>query len=275
VLLLHSHSVGKSRCQRLASRENPNVIHPSKVPLLCTASQWENLDVSGQPVGKILMLFPLKNAPSHGDLHPVWYTPNELTSHSAMFAHLTHLSNTQTDKSYGMMRHIRSGKNTCCIFFPLGDRGSKKAYMGPRTGIYLPTKFGCDRSIVAGCRSRNDWQTDKQNGMTIRLALCKRDATDTPTVVHSTFVAIGCICALHSASVAWKTTSCSTLTLLNWEEVLIMQSLRNLVHIVLCYCYIGWFRKTQTVSRFNNFATVNDRKACDMSKVSEFCLQKV
>ena len=31
----------------------------------------------------------------------------------------------------------------------MGDRGSKKAYTGPRTGIYLPTKFGCDRSIVS------------------------------------------------------------------------------------------------------------------------------
>ena len=64
----------------------------------------------------------------------------------------------------------------------MGDRGSKKAYTGPRTGIYLPTKFGCDRSIVVGCRSRNDRQTsrqtDKQNGMTIRLNLCERDATD-------------------------------------------------------------------------------------------------
>jgi len=38
----------------------------------------------------------------------------------------------------------------------MGDRGSKKAYTGPRTGIYMPTKFGCDRSIVVGCRSRND-----------------------------------------------------------------------------------------------------------------------
>jgi len=28
--------------------------------------------------------------------------------------------------------------------------------------IYLPTKFGCDRSIVVGCRSRNDRQTDRQ-----------------------------------------------------------------------------------------------------------------
>jgi len=39
----------------------------------------------------------------------------------------------------------------------MGDRGSKMAYTGPRTaGIYLPTKIGCDQSIVVGCRSRND-----------------------------------------------------------------------------------------------------------------------
>jgi len=44
----------------------------------------------------------------------------------------------------------------------MGDRGSKKAYTGPGTGIYLPTKFGWDRSIVVGCRSRNDRQTSRQ-----------------------------------------------------------------------------------------------------------------
>ena len=56
----------------------------------------------------------------------------------------------------------------------MADRRSKKAYLGLRTGIYLPTKFGCDRSIVVGCRSRNDRQTDKQNGMTIRLSLRRK-----------------------------------------------------------------------------------------------------
>ena len=44
----------------------------------------------------------------------------------------------------------------------IGDRGSKKAYTGPRTGMYLPTKFGCDRSIMVGCRLRNDRQTSRQ-----------------------------------------------------------------------------------------------------------------
>ena len=44
----------------------------------------------------------------------------------------------------------------------MGDRGSKKAYTGPKTGIYLPTKFGCDQLIVVGCRSRNDRQTSRQ-----------------------------------------------------------------------------------------------------------------
>jgi len=58
----------------------------------------------------------------------------------------------------------------------MGDSGPKKAFTGPRTGMYLPTKFGCDRSIVVGSRSWNDRQTDKQNGMTIRLTLCERDA---------------------------------------------------------------------------------------------------
>jgi len=44
----------------------------------------------------------------------------------------------------------------------MGDTGPKKAYTGLRTGIYLPTKFGCDRSIVVSCRSRNDRQTSRQ-----------------------------------------------------------------------------------------------------------------
>jgi len=66
-----------------------------------------------------------------------------------------------------------------------GDRGSKKAYTGARTDIYLPTEYGCDQSIVVSYRSRNDRQTsrqtDKQNGMTIRLTLCERDATNRRT----------------------------------------------------------------------------------------------
>jgi len=89
----------------------------------------------------------------------------------------------QTDKSYGTMRQVRLEIGEILHIFPsgtesMGDRGSKKAYTGPRTGIYLPTKFGCDRSIVVGRKSRNDRQTDKQNGMTIRqqLTLCERDA---------------------------------------------------------------------------------------------------
>jgi len=74
-----------------------------------------------------------------------------------------------------------------CIFFPLApgvwETGDQKGlHTCPRTGIYLPTEFGCDRSIVVGCRSWNDWetsrQTDKQNGMTIRLTLCERDAVN-------------------------------------------------------------------------------------------------
>ena len=91
-------------------------------------------------------------------------------------------------QTYGTMRHVRLEMGELLHIFPsgtesMGDRGSKKAYTGPRT--YLPTKFGCDRSIVVGCRSRNDRQTDKQNGMTIRLTLCERDATDKQTNKHA------------------------------------------------------------------------------------------
>jgi len=58
----------------------------------------------------------------------------------------------------------------------MGDKESKKAYTGP-------TKFGCDRSIVVGCRSRNDRHSDRHpnrqtSWMTIRLTLCERDATN-------------------------------------------------------------------------------------------------
>jgi len=56
----------------------------------------------------------------------------------------------------------------------MGDRGSKNAYTGPRTGIYLPTKFGCDRSIVVGCRSWNDQQTDRQTEWNDNKAQCLR-----------------------------------------------------------------------------------------------------
>jgi len=55
----------------------------------------------------------------------------------------------------------------------MGDRGSKKAYTCARTGMYLHTKFGCDRSIDVGYRSWNDWHPDKQNGMTMRFTLCE------------------------------------------------------------------------------------------------------
>jgi len=59
-----------------------------------------------------------------------------------------------------------------------GRQGIQKSLHGFEDRyIYLPTKFGCDRSIVVGCRSQNDRQTDKQNGMTIRLTLCDANVT--------------------------------------------------------------------------------------------------
>ena len=75
--------------------------------------------------------------------------------------------NSDHNKSYGTMRHVRLEIGEILHIFPsgtesMGDRGSKKAYTGPRTGLYLPTKFGCDRSIVVGCRLQNDRQTSRQ-----------------------------------------------------------------------------------------------------------------
>jgi len=69
----------------------------------------------------------------------------------------------------------------------MGDMGSKKAYTGP-------TKFGCDRSIVVGCRSRSDRQTDKLNGMTIRLTLCERD-----TIIRQTATLITILLLFRTA----------------------------------------------------------------------------
>jgi len=63
---------------------------------------------------------------------------------------------------------------------------SKKACTGPKTSadqIWLwsinQSKLFVTRamSIVVGCRLRNDWQTDKQNGTTIRLTLCHANVT--------------------------------------------------------------------------------------------------
>ena len=97
------------------------------------------------------------------------------------------------------------------IFAPssqrMGARVSEKAYTRARSGMYLPTKFGCDRSIVVGCRSRNDRQTDrqtyKQNGLTIRLTI--RDATDRQTdkrtdgqMAHATKPVPILACALYN-----------------------------------------------------------------------------
>ena len=70
---------------------------------------------------------------------------------------------------------IRVGNRRNLAYFSLwhpkyGRQGIQKAYTGPRT------KFGCDWSIVVGCRSRNDRRTSRQNGMTIGLTLYERDA---------------------------------------------------------------------------------------------------
>ena len=43
--------------------------------------------------------------------------------------------------------------------------------------MYLRTKFGCDRSIVAGCRSRNDRQTSRQTSWNNNKAHSLRDVT--------------------------------------------------------------------------------------------------
>ena len=59
----------------------------------------------------------------------------------------------------------------------MGDRGSKKAYTGARTGMYLHTKFGCDRSIVVGCRPSDDRQTNIPTSRNDNKAHSLRDVT--------------------------------------------------------------------------------------------------
>ena len=38
--------------------------------------------------------------------------------------------------------------------------------------------------------------------------------------------------------------------------------------------YTGWAKKTGLFLRVDNFVTVSDRKACNMSKVCKFCQEK-
>jgi len=38
--------------------------------------------------------------------------------------------------------------------------------------------------------------------------------------------------------------------------------------------YTGWANKNRTFLNVDNFAMVSGRKACDMSKVYKFCLEK-
>jgi len=38
--------------------------------------------------------------------------------------------------------------------------------------------------------------------------------------------------------------------------------------------YTGWAKKTEPFLNLDNFAVVSGRKACDLSKVCTFCLEK-
>jgi len=40
------------------------------------------------------------------------------------------------------------------------------------------------------------------------------------------------------------------------------------------HMYTGWAKKTGPFLNVDNFAMVSGRKACDMSKVCKFCLEK-
>ena len=98
--------------------------------------------------------------------------PNGIQIQPALFHRSpTGQTDRQTDKSTHMARCVTFAVARIRVIgeilhiFPsgtesMGYRGSRKAYTGARTK--LPTKFGCDRSIVVGCRSRNDRQTSRQ-----------------------------------------------------------------------------------------------------------------
>jgi len=136
------------------------------------------------------------STPSNAPIRPLT-APNGIRIQSAILPQYTIRTDWPTDRqtdrqtshiarcvTFAVAR-IRVGNRRNFAYFSLWHRkygryGSKKAYTGPRTGIYLPTKFGCDRSIVVGCRSRNDRQTDRQtewNDNKAHCLRCERDAT--------------------------------------------------------------------------------------------------
>jgi len=90
-----------------------------------------------------------------------WYPPLHTPyvsspNHCLLFAAHAHRNGSRLKLEIGEIFHIFPSGNDS-----MGARRSKKAYTRARTGMYLRTKFGWDRSIVAGCRPLDDRQTNK------------------------------------------------------------------------------------------------------------------
>ena len=90
-------------------------------------------------------------------------------------------------KSYGTMRHVRSHWQEYTLhIFPLAPKvwkiGDPKWLTRVREQVYTcrPDLVVIDQSWSAVGRG----MTDKQNGMTIRLTLCERDAKIVATKCH-------------------------------------------------------------------------------------------
>jgi len=58
------------------------------------------------------------------------------------------------------------------------------------------------------------------------------------------------------------------------ESIIIPVNFRATWPLNICNAYTGWAKKNRTVFRLDNFVTVSPRKACSISKFSQFYREK-
>jgi len=81
------------------------------------------------------------------------------------------------------MRHVRRGKNThdtrgCKPYTASDGRALRDLDLAAAMQLPRPLRCRTPSASAAGSSGVTDRHPDKQNGMTIRLTLCERDATD-------------------------------------------------------------------------------------------------
>jgi len=127
-------------------------------------------------------------------LHSLWITRssrikthNVITDNCKKIRPVYQLTTVQTSHvarcvTFAVARIRVGNRRNFAYFSPLAPKvwetGDPKRLTQVR-GQDLPTKFGCDRSIVVGCRSQNDRQTNKQtewNDNKAHSLRCERDA---------------------------------------------------------------------------------------------------